>query len=166
MKIRPLVFLIAALGFANSTLAQETSQSFVNKAAQAGMCEVELGALASKKGQSPDVKKFGERMVTDHTKTGVELDVLAKAKGLQVPKRLDAEHQAMIDMLNGKSGAEFDASYAEHMATAHTKAIALFEGASRSTDSDVAAFAKQTLATLREHKQMADNLGANTGKAK
>jgi hypothetical protein len=34
----------------------------------------------------------------------------------------------------------------------------LFEGATKSTDPDLAGFAKQTLPTLKEHKHMADEL--------
>jgi putative membrane protein len=47
------------------------------------------------------------------------------------------------------------------MAKAHTKAVALFEAASQSSDPDVAAFAKKTLPTLQEHEQLANNLNAS-----
>jgi putative membrane protein len=161
MKIIPLVVLTAAIAFTTfATADAPDAQSFVNKAAQDGMTEVELGKLASGKSQSPAVKKFADRMVKDHGAANKELEAIAKAKGLQVPKKLDAEHQSMVEMLSGKSGAEFDGSYAKHMVADHAKAIALFEGASQLNDSDIAGFAKKTLPTLREHKKMADGLDA------
>jgi len=43
-------------------------KDFVNDAAIAGMAEVELGRMASEKGASANVKKFGKMMVEDHTK--------------------------------------------------------------------------------------------------
>lgn len=176
MKTLPLISLIAGLAVATPALTQspdssktsgETPQSFVNKAAQDGMTEVTLGKLAASKAQSPDVKKFGDRMVQDHGKANTELQALAKAKGLQVPSKLDAEHQSMVDMLSSKTGADFDSSYAQHMSTDHSEAIKLFESTSHMSDSDVAAFAKKTLPTLREHKRLADGLsgGARAGSA-
>ena len=45
-----------------------------------------------------------------------------------------------------------------YMSMDHSKAIALFEDAARTTDADVAGFAKKTLPTLKEHKQLADKL--------
>jgi putative membrane protein len=60
--------------------------------------------------------------------------------------------------LQAKSGADFDAAYSQHMKMDHTKAIALFEGASRSADADFAGFAQKTLPTLKEHKQLAAGL--------
>jgi putative membrane protein len=174
MKTLPYISLIALLAAATPAMAQspgsakastETAQSFVNKAAQDGMTEVTLGKLAASKAQSPDVKKFGDRMVQDHGKANTELQALARSKGLQVPSRLDAKHQSIVDMLSGKSGADFDASYAQHMSADHSEAIKLFEDASRMSDGDVAGFAKKTLPTLREHKRMADSLngGAHAG---
>src|SRR5581483_8855131 len=41
---------------------------FVRKAAQGGIAEVELGKLATQKASSDEVKKFGQRMVDDHSK--------------------------------------------------------------------------------------------------
>jgi len=69
----------------------------------------------------------------------------------------------MVTMLSAKSGAAFDKAYADHMAKDHSKAVALFESASKSSDPELAAFAQKTLPTLQEHKQLADNLRANTG---
>lgn len=134
---------------------------FIEKAAMSGMTEVELGRLALLKSRDETVRGFAQRMVNDHTKANQELTTIAKAKGLEPPKNLDAEHQAHLKMLRNKEGAEFDRAYSEHMHMDHSKAISLFEGASRSQDGDLAGFAKKTLPTLKEHKQLADKLPAD-----
>ena len=50
----------------------------MRNAAKCGMMEVALGKLARKKGQSADVKKFGERMVTDQSKANNDLKAIAE----------------------------------------------------------------------------------------
>jgi putative membrane protein len=137
-------------------------KTFVKKAALDGMTEVQLGKIAQEKSQNPDVRSFAERMVKDHTKANDELKTLAKRKGYDVPAKLDAEHEAMITKLGGKSGAVFDSAYAQAMDKDHAKALALFTDAQQSSDPDLAAFAQKTLPTLEQHKQLADALSPKT----
>lgn len=132
--------------------------TFVKKAALGGMTEVELAKLAQSKSQDPKIKSFADRMVKDHGKANTELAGIAKGKGLDVPSSLDAEHQGMVKEMSGKSGSDFDAAYSKHMVMDHAKTIALFNGATQNSDPDLAAFAKKTLPTLKEHKQLADAL--------
>lgn len=132
--------------------------TFVTKAAQGGMTEVALSKAAATKAHDPNVKTFADQMVQDHQKANYELSAIAKKKGLNVPASLDAEHQATVQNINDKSGAEFDQAYGKQMALDHAKTVALFEGATHSTDPDLAAFAKKTLPTLKEHRQMAGKL--------
>jgi len=132
--------------------------TFVKKAALDGMTEVELGKIALAKSQDPAIRKFAQQMVDDHGKANKQLESIAKSKGLDVPKDLDAEHKSMVQALNAKTGAAFDSAYAEAMNKDHAKAVALFEGGSGSSDSDLAGFAKKTLPTLHEHKDMAQSL--------
>ena len=49
-------------------------------AAEGGMAEVELGRLAVEKASNDDVKKFGQRMVDDHSKANEELKEIAAKK--------------------------------------------------------------------------------------
>ena len=139
--------------------------AFVKKAAEGGMTEVELGKIAQSKAQDPAVRKFADEMVKDHSKANAELETLAKSKGISVPESLDPQHKAVVQKLSAKSGAEFDAAYAKQMVEDHDKTIALFQRAAKSSDPDLAAFAKKTLPTLQEHKQMADSLPASSRSA-
>jgi putative membrane protein len=132
-------------------------------AAQDGMTEIALAKLALKKSSNNDVKQFAQKMEQDHEQADEQLSSIAQSKGLTLPPKPDAKHEAMVKSLSAKSGAAFDASYAEHMAKAHSKAVALFQAASHSSDPDISAFAKKTLPTLEEHKQLADNLKASVG---
>jgi putative membrane protein len=142
--------------------AGATPETFVKTAAQDGMTEVALAKLALSKSNDKEVKDFAQKMEQDHTKADQQLDSIAKTKGINVPTKLDAKHEAMVKSFGTKSGADFDAAYAKHMAKDHTKAVALFQAAAKSSDADLAGFAQKTLPTLEVHKQMADNLEAST----
>src|SRR4051812_47869935 len=60
-------------------------QEFVTKAAEGGLAEVELGQTAADKASAADVKTFGQRMVTDHSKANDELKAAASKAGANVP---------------------------------------------------------------------------------
>src|SRR5262245_33486291 len=125
-----LIFMLAAAS--NATLAADAESAipepatFVKKAALDGMTEVEVGKVALTRSQDPDVRSFAQRMVTDHGKANAELATLAMSKGMATPKKLDHEHQAVVDSLSSMTGADFDRAYSEHMNMDHSKAIALF----------------------------------------
>jgi putative membrane protein len=140
-----------------------TPETFVKTAAEDGMAEVGLAKLALKKSSNNDVKQFAQKMQKDHEQADEELAGIAKAKGLTLPPKPDAKQEAMLKSLSAKSGAAFDKEYADHMAKDHAQAVALFQAASKSSDPELAAFAKKTLPTLEEHKQLADNLKASVG---
>lgn len=171
MQFYKSILFLAIGGASGASFAAATENAvpepaaFVEKAALSGMTEVELGRLALLKSRDGTVREFAQRMVTDHTKANQELATIAKAKGLEPPKNLDPANQSHLRTLRAKQGAEFDLAYSEHMKMDHSQAISLFEGASRSDDAAVAGFAKKTLPTLKEHKQLAQKLPAE-GKGK
>jgi putative membrane protein len=63
----------------------------MKKAAKGGMMEVAMGKLAEQNGQSDDVKSFGKRMVTDHSKANDELKSIAQQKGIKMPSKEPTE---------------------------------------------------------------------------
>ena len=133
--------------------------AFVTFAADAGMLEVQLGKLAATKGSSPEVKKFGESMVADHTKANDELKTLAEKKGLKVPVTLSAKSQKKYEELSTKAGADFDKAYADQMVKDHQAVIAKFKQESQAgNDAELKAWAEEKLATLEHHLMMAKDM--------
>ncbi len=138
--------------------------SFMNAAAPGGMAEVELGRLAEKKAESSEVKAFGERMVTDHSKAGKKLEALAVQKHVKLPAKLMPEQKQTMAKLSKLSGSEFDRAYVAAMVTAHEKDVAAFKAVAKNgTDADVKAFAAGTLPTLEKHLQMINALADKMG---
>jgi putative membrane protein len=134
-----------------------TDKNFLTHAAQGGEAEVELGRLAQQKAADSQVKAFGQRMETDHSKAGSELRALIAQKGLTVPGGFPPDAVALKNRLDKLQGATFDQAYMRAMVDDHVKAVREFEMAAKSTDSDIKAFAEKTLPTLREHLKMAQD---------
>jgi putative membrane protein len=135
-----------------------TPAAFVGKAEQHGATEVALARIALEKSGDAKVRSFAQTMVRAHGDADAKLAALAQGKDITTSNRMDPEHEAMVDALKDKSGTSFDAAYAETVAEDHASAIALFEGMAKSGDGEFAAFAEQKLPTLREHKELADQL--------
>jgi putative membrane protein len=141
------------------TAMSNDDKEFVSNAGMGGLMEVLAGNLALQKAASADVKSFGQRMVTDHSKANEELSQLATTKGLALPTELDGEEKSMIDHLTSLSGAEFDKAYMAHMVDDHKKDVEEFEKASTSAqDGDVKGWAGRTLPTLQQHLQLSTSI--------
>ena len=150
-----LTLMVASLSFAGLALAQESPASkssslsakdktFIHKAAKGGMMEVAMGTLAEQNGQSDDVKSFGKRMVTDHSKANEELKSIAAKKGVKLPSKEPS----------GKWSS--DKAYMDMMVKDHEKDLAEFqEEASTGTDPDVKKFAEDTAKVVQEHLDLA-----------
>jgi len=142
-----------------------TDNEFVMKVAADGMHEVELGKLAMNNAASPEVKKFGERMVADHTKANEELKTAAGKASITLPDRLPAEKTKELDTFKNLKGAEFDKAYISHMVKDHEKAVTMFTKASKDLkDPALKGFAEKTLPTLQDHLKTAKKINDNIGK--
>ena len=138
--------------------------TFVTKAAQGGLAEVELGKLAQQKGTSAEVKTFGQRMVDDHSKANDELKSIAQQKNITLPTTIDPKDKALQARLEKLSGPAFDRAYMQAMVTDHKKDVSEFRTESQSgRDSDIKAFAAKTLPTLEDHLRLAQDANKAVG---
>jgi putative membrane protein len=158
-NIVALLFAGCACGLAahaQSNSVSSADRMFMNKAAQGGMAEVQMGQLAQQKASAQVVKDFGQRMVTDHGQAGDKLKGIASNKGVTLPDSLDAKDKALYDRLSGLSGEAFDKAYMQAMVRDHNMDVADFRKESKmAKDPDVRSFASMTLPTLEEHLRMA-----------
>jgi putative membrane protein len=139
-------------------------QAWVMKVAKGGMAEVELGRLATAKAASDEVKKFGQRMVDDHSKANDELKTLAQNKKITLPSDMDAKEKSLRDRLTKLSGPAFDRAYMQAMLADHRQDVPEFRTEANSgKDADVKAFAAKTLPTLEDHLKMAEQINKTVG---
>ena len=152
-----MIGLAAAPAFA-------ADEAWVIKIAKGGMAEVELGKLAAEKASTAEVKKFGQRMVDDHSKANEELKTLAQNKKITLPAEIGPEEKALRDRLVKLSGPAFDQAYMKAMLNDHLKDVSEFRTESRSgRDPDVKAWAARTLPTLEAHLKMARATNGTVG---
>jgi putative membrane protein len=131
-----------------------------------GMTEVEAGKLAAQKGQSKEVKEFGEHMVNDHSKSNSKLKALAEEKNVELPAKLDAKHAETKVKLEQQSSANFDAAYMAAMVEAHENTTQLLQHQiNAGKDAKIKQFATETLPTVSRHLEKAKQLQAKINPA-
>src|SRR5204863_2156442 len=150
-----LALAVAAMSLARAARAETTptgegsslsakDKTFMKKAAKGGTMEVAMGKMAAQSAQSDDVKSFGKRMVTDHSKANDELKSIAAKKSVKLPSKEPTEKWSS------------DKAYMDMMVKDHEKDLAEFkEGANTGTDSDVKKFAEDTAKAVQEHLGLA-----------
>jgi putative membrane protein len=137
---------------------------FLKEAADGGLLEVKLGELAVQQAQNPEVRRFGQRMVTDHTKANKQLMSLAEKSNIALSKTLSSKHQAVFNKFRDLKGADFDRAYMADMVKDHQDDVAEFTKCSKDAQSQqVREFAAQTLPTLEEHLRLARSVAAKVG---
>lgn len=116
-------------------------------AAKGGMMEVEWGKWAAEKAEHADVKKFGNRMVTDHSKANNELMSLAGKKGVKLPA-----HKT-----HGKWKSDKD--YMDMMVKDHEKDLAEFQAeAKEGSDPDLKKWSEKTSKMIEKHLAQAKQI--------
>lgn len=94
-------------------------KAFVHEALQGGMAEVQLGQLALEKSSNPDVKQFAQKMVSDHTKLGDEMNQVAQQLGVKPPDKLSSKDKSTMAKLQALNGDAFDKAYIKDMVKDH-----------------------------------------------
>jgi len=127
-----------------SSSVSAKDKTFMKKAATGGMMEVAMGRLAEQKAQSEDVKSFGKRMVTDHSKANDELKKIAAQKNVKLPAK-----EPTVSWSSDKA-------YMDMMVKDHEKDLAEFQEEAKSgSDADVKKFAEDTAKVVQEHLDLA-----------
>ncbi len=134
-------------------------KEFVRSALEGGMAEVQLGQLAAEKGSSDDVKQFGQKMVTDHTKLGDQMKQVAQQIGVKPPAGLSKKDKELYAKLQALSGKQFDNAYIVAMVKDHKKDAEDFKSEAQQTQNPaVKQAAQQGSQVIDQHLQMIDKI--------
>jgi putative membrane protein len=141
-----------------SKQATKTDQRFLAEAIQVDLAEVNMGKLAQQKGQSDDVKQYGQMLQQDHGAHLQKAQQMAQQLGVTPPNNPNAKQQATYAKLEKLSGAAFDREFKQAMGKDHREDIAKYKKEARSKG-PLAEFAQKTVPTLEKHLQHAQALG-------
>jgi putative membrane protein len=129
--------------------------TFVKLVSSSNEFEIQSSELAEEKGQSDHVKEVAAQIIADHSKAAEDLAAALEEAGKAAPPEqpvLSPKHQAMIALLEGAEGTEFEMLYVDMQAVAHMEAVSLFQTFAKGGDNEaVQAFAAETLPTLVMH---------------
>lgn len=141
-----------------------SEKNFFEDVAKANMAEIELGRLAGQKAHHPEVKKFAEMLVEDHTKALDELKSLAAQHTLQPPVEIAEKHRDLKERLSKLQAREFDKEYIQAMVDAHEDTVDKLEprvnerAGENQFENKINQWAAKTLPTVRQHLEKAKQL--------
>lgn len=136
---------------ATSAMAQTAPQEFVDKAASAGMYEIQSSEVVlTDPAADADVQAFAKQMIADHTKAAADLKAAAGKSGLNVPAAMMPKHASMVSDLSAASDKV--SVYKKQQLDAHEEAVALHQSyGSAGTDPNLKAYADATSPVLKMH---------------
>jgi putative membrane protein len=150
-------------GAAGESMIGPSDQQFLNKAAQSGMMEVQLGQMAQEKASSEEVKSYARKLAEEHQKANEQLKKIAEQRGVSLPSDM-GPHQQHMAKLQNLSGAEFDKAFMKMQVQHHKKDIKEFQKqADRGMDTSLKDFATAQIPVLQQHLQQAEQLSRSTG---
>lgn len=131
--------------------------------AEANLAEIETGRIALEKSANPDIKKFAQRMVDDHSKGLADAKALAAAKGTDLPDSPSVKHKAVALEFKALSGATFDSRYVKQAGVGDHEATEklLKKTQAEAKDAELKALAGKMLPVVQGHLQHAQQLSSS-----
>jgi putative membrane protein len=112
------------------------------------------------------VKRFGQRLVSDHTRLEDEMKPIAARIGVTPPAELAPDDQALLTKLQGESGAAFDMTFVNAMVSGHKQGVQLYKSEEvNGQDAAVKESATKGEPVIAAHLRMAERLAETLGKS-
>jgi putative membrane protein len=156
LAVAGLAVGMCSVGFAQDT--KSADKSFIKDATEGSQAEINFAKLALAKSKDPNVRKFAERMITDHSKLIAEMRPFTLKYDVKASGEPILDH-AKYEELKMKSGTDFDRAYVEAMVKDHNDDLNDFIKEENSTsDPQLKATVEKGEKVIREHTEMIDNI--------
>lgn len=148
----------ASPGNSNATSAKLSDPEIASVAVTADQIDIDYAAIAKEKSQNADILKFAATMAKDHQ--SVNDQAVALATKLGVTPQDNAVTQSLVsgaattkEMLNSKTGAEFDKAYIDNEVAYHKAAIGLVENTliPDATNAELKSLLQTALPIFKQH---------------
>jgi putative membrane protein len=129
MKVSALIVagsLCVAAG--NASAQGVTDAQIASIVVTANQVDIDAGKLAASSGTSPQIKAFGQQMVTDHTGVNKQAVALVTKLGVKpednpTSQSLKAGGEKNVAALKALKGAAFDKAYIDHEVAYHQQVL-------------------------------------------
>lgn len=147
----------------NATSQKLSDPEIASVAVTADQIDIEYAAIAKEKSKNADVLKFAETMAKDHQ--SVNDQAVALATKLGVTPQDNATTQSLIsgaattkEMLNSKTGADFDKAYIDNEVAYHKAAIGVVENTliPDATNPELKSLLQTALPIFKQHLEHAE----------
>lgn len=163
------VALISMPSMAQSASApQLTDPEIASVAVTANQIDVDYGKIALKKATNPELRKFAQTMIDDHT--SIIAQAVALAKKLGVTPKDNAVTQSLLDgaktttkALNSKKGKAFDKAYIDNEVAYHDAVISTIKNVliPETQNAELKDLLQSVMPLLEHHLEMAKMAQSN-----
>jgi putative membrane protein len=137
---------------------------FVAQSSEGSLAEVELGKLALKKSQDPEIKQFAQKMIEDHTRLIEDMKPIADEMGVKPPTQVNDKHRQEVEHLSGLSGQRFDKEYITAMVSDHHHDLNEFIAEeSRTKNLTLKSIVAKGRQVIHMHTEMIDEIARKKG---
>jgi putative membrane protein len=154
------VFVFGAGATAMAAAAPLNNSAFLHYAIQDDNAGVKFGALAEKRGSTPEVRQFGTTLRTDNEAARTQAVETAKTAGVTAPVGMSGNATRVYNDLAKLSGPAFDKAFARAVVAQRQKEVETFTAKAGETGK-VSDLAKDQLPTLQKQLQTAQTLAGN-----
>lgn len=171
MLRRPAVFLVPLVlaSCAPSMMAPNASTIdglFLQANTGSNLFEIQTSQVALGKSSNDAVRAYAQRMISEHTTAQNQVNALAAARGVPLPKVLPPELQIKVGTLSTLSGAAFDTAYLNEQVVGHQATLSvLLNEQTAGQDAAVVALAAQLQPIVTDHLAQAQALGGTAPSA-
>jgi putative membrane protein len=139
--------------------------AFTKSVAKTDLLEIALANLVLAQGETPAVKDFAKRMLTNHTAIQVIVAKVAADTQVELPTALDADDEATVARFAAMNGVALDKAYMAFLAEQHPKTLASYRWQyDNCKDAVVKAFIGGTMPIVGTQQRTAESLNAEVNK--
>lgn len=151
--------------------AKLTDPEIASVAVTADQIDIDYAAIAKKKSKNKEVLEFASTMAKDHGNVNKQAVALAKKLGVTpqdnpITQSLLAQASTTKDMLNSKSGSDFDTAYINNEVAYHKAAIGVVENTliPDATNPELKSLLESALPIFKGHLAHAEKIQAALSK--
>ncbi|MEO8961964.1 MAG: DUF4142 domain-containing protein [Ginsengibacter sp.] len=156
---------------APATPAKLTDPEIASVAVTADQIDIDYAAIAKKKSKNKSVLEFAATMAKDHGSVNAQAVALAKKLGVTpqdnpTTQSLLSQAASTKEMLNSKSGADFDKAYIDNEVAYHKAAIGVVENTliPDATNPELKSLLESALPIFKGHLEHAEKIQAEMSK--